>query len=75
MFCYTDKINSIQTFPTIANAESNQEIIYINISNYNINLKDCSSDNKLIYFKGINLEYTESCVNINFYGNINGLSK
>ena len=75
MFCYTNKINSIQTFKTIAKDVNNQENIYVNIPNYNLNLIDCSTNNKLIYFKGINIKYTESFVNILFYGNINGATK
>ena len=75
MFCYTNKIKSIKTFQTISKDINNQENIYINIPNYNLNLIDCSTNNKLIYFKGINLKYTESFVNILFYGNINGITK
>ena len=75
MFCYINKNNSRKIFESIANDDNSQEKFFINITNYDFNLLDCSSHNKLVYFKGINLEYTESFININFYGKISGTTK
>ena len=75
MFCNTNKRNSIKMFQTMVSVIDSHETIYLNITNYNFNLRDCSADNKTIYFKGIDLKYTESFVDINFYGKISGATK
>ena len=73
IFCYINQINSLKIFRTMVNDDNNhQKIIYINITNYDFSLLDCSYYEKLIYFKGINLKYTDSFVNIYFYGKISG---
>ena len=72
MFCYTNKNNSLIIFPTMVNDNKSQRKIFINATNYNFNLLDCSSNDKFIYLKGINLKNSETFVNINFYGKISG---
>ena len=75
MFCYTNKINSVKIFPTMINTTNSHEIIFINTTNYDFNLSDCSSNDKLIFLKGINLKYSETLIYINFYGKISGTTK
>ena len=75
MFCYTNKINSIKIFPTMVNITNSHEIIFINITHYDFNLSDCSSNDKLIFLKGFNLKYTETLIYINMYGKISGITK
>ena len=75
MYCYTDKINSVKIFQTMANVEQSQENIFINTTNYSFNLLDCTSNDKLIFLKGMNLKYTESLIYLNFYGRISGTTQ
>ena len=72
MFCYTNKINSIIIFPTMANDINSQRKIFINTINHNFNLLDCSSNDKFIYLKGIKLKNSENLIYINLYGKISG---
>ena len=59
----------------MANMEQSQENIYINTTNYSFDLLDCSSYDKLIFLKGMNLKYTESLIYLNFYGSISGTTR
>ena len=54
MFCYTNKTDKVDLFPTIAIDVNSQENIYIAISNNHFDLLDCSSIDKTIYFKNVN---------------------
>ena len=75
MFCYTNKISSITIYQTMVIDTYTNKNIFINTTNYYFKLLDCSSTKKLIYLKGLNLKYSESFININFYGKFSGTSK
>ena len=75
MFCYTSQINSVTIFQTMANEINTHEKLFINITNFDFNLLDCSFNDKFIFLKGINIENTENFININLYGKISGTTK
>ena len=59
MFCYINKVDKIELFQTMATDVNTKENIYINISNNNFDLLDCSSIDKIIYFKSVNVNYEQ----------------
>ena len=74
MFCYTDKDVRIELFQTIAIDDNTKENIYINISNYQFDLLDCRSYDKIIYFKSININYEQKpLLNIDIKASISGI--
>ena len=76
MFCYTNKTDNVELFQTIATDVNTQENIYINITNYHFDLLDCSSNDKIIYFKNINVNYEKKpLINIDIKAAISGNSQ
>ena len=74
IFCYTDKKDKIALFPTIVTDANTKENIYMNISNYNFDLLDCSSKDKIIYFKSINVNYDQKpLINIDINASISSV--
>ena len=75
MFLYTNKTDKIELFQTIATDVNTQETIYINISNYHFELLDCSSEEKIIYFKSVNVNYEQKpLINIDIRAAISDFS-